>query len=431
MATPYPITPNLVVYFTDGATFGYGNFIIGDTKNGIIGTNTMASSSTGDRIVDVSSQCVKATLGGGYNLLQGQFQAAQATFRIVDPNGDWNPQNTASPYYGYLTVNRKIRFTANYGSQGYFLFSGYIQAYNYSYPKNQEVGYVDLVCTDAFRLLNLAGITTVSGTSAGQTTGQRINNILDQVSFPSSMRAIATGSTTVQADPSTLRTALAAVQNCEFSEQGAFYISGAGNATFLSRQTVEAAAGKTATFFCNDGTGISYFDFKPAFDDKLIINQATINRVGGTAQSASDSASVAKYFPHSVNYDNLVVQTDADSLNIARAYVATRAETTMRIDSLTLDLTTPDYAAGITAALSFDYFSNVRFKNVGVDGTIIDKTLQVVGIAHEITPNSWKTTFTLSEPLVESFIIGSSTQGIIGVNVMTYQEHKWQQDFQQ
>lgn len=420
MAAAYPISPNLIVYFTDGATFGYGNFIIGDSKNGIIGTNTMASSSTGDRIVDVSSQCVKATLSGGYNLLQGQFQTRQATFRIVDPSGDWNPQNTASPYYGYLTVNRKIRFSANYGSSGYFLFSGYIQAYNYSYPKNQEVGYVDLVCTDAFRLLNLAGITTVAGTSAGQTTGARINNILDQVSFPSSMRAIATGSTTVQADPSTLRTSLAAIQNCEFSEQGAFYINGAGNATFLSRQTVETASAATPTKFSNDGTGISYFDYKPAFDDKLIINQATITRVGGTAQTASDSASVSKYFPHSVNYDNLVVQTDAEALNIARTYVATRAETTLRIDSLTLDLTTPNYDAGITAALSFDYFSNVRFYNVGVDGTITDKTLQVVGIAHDITPNSWKTTFTLSEPLVDAFIIGSAQYGIIGQSVMTY-----------
>ena len=420
MAQPYPITPSLIVYFTDGATFGYGNFIIGDPKNGIIGTNTMASSSTGDRIVDVSSQCVKATLSGGYNLLQGEFQAATATFRIVDPNGDWNPSNTASPYYGYLTPNRKIRFTANYGGTGYFLFSGYITAYNYSYPKNQEIGYVDLVCTDAFRLMALAGITTVSGTSAGETTGQRIGKILDQVSFPSSMRAIATGSTTVQADPATLRTSLAAIQNCSFSEQGAFYIDGAGNATFLSRATVESAAAATPTTFANNGTGIGYFDFKPAFDDKLIINQATITRVGGTAQSASNSASVSKYFPHSVNYDNLVVQTDADALNIARAYVATRAETTLRIDSLTLDLTTPDYAAGIVAALDFDYFSNVRFINVGQDGSTIDKTLQVVGIAHDITPNSWKTTFTLSEPLVDAFIIGSSTAGIIGVSAMTY-----------
>jgi hypothetical protein len=414
----YPITTSLIVYFTDGATFGYP-FTLDSSAYGVLGKGTLAGSST-NLIVDVSSQCVKASLSGGYNLLQGQFQAATATFRIVDPNGDWNPSNTASPYYGYLTPNRKIQFSGTYSGTEYFLFSGYITAYNYSYPKNQDIGYVDLVCTDAFRLLNLAGITSVSGTSAGQTTGARINNILDQVAFPTSLRNIETGSTTVQADPSTLRTALTAIQNCEFSEQGAFFINGLGQATFLSRQTVQNAAGKPTTKFANDGTGISYFDFLPAYDDKLIINQATITRVSGTAQSSSNAASISKYFPHSVNYDNLVVQTDTDALNIAQTYVATRAETTLRIDSMTLDLTTPSYAAGILAALDFDYFSNVRFINVGQDGSTIDKTLQVLGIAHDITPNSWKTTFTLSEPLVDAFIIGSSVEGIIGTSVLTY-----------
>lgn len=417
----YPITTSLVVYFTDGATFGYA-FSIGDPKNGVIGVNTLGSGANDQLVVDVSSQCTKASLSGGYNLLLGQFVASQATFRIVDPNGDWNPQNTASPYYGYLTPNRKVRFSGTYAGTGYFLFSGYIQAYNYSYPKNQEVGYVELVCADGFRLLNLAGITTVASATAGQDTGTRIGKILDQVNFPSSLRNIQTGSTTVQADPSTTRTALAAIQNCEFSEQGAFYMDGGGNATFKNRQFVQQASAATPTKFSNDGTGISYYDFKPAFDDKLIINQATINRVGGTAQTASNAASVSKYFPHAVNYDNLMVQTDAASANIAALYVATRAETTLRIDQMTLDLTTPNYAAGIVAALDFDYFSNVQFYNVGVDGTIIDKTLQVVGIAHEITPNTWKTTFTLSEPLADAFIIGSSQYGIIGTSVMTYQE---------
>lgn len=416
----YPITTSLIVYFNDGATFGYGNFIIGDPNNGKIGVNTMASSSTGDLIVDVANQCTKATLTGGYNLLQGEFQTSQATFRIVDPNGDWNPSNTASPYYGYLTPNRKIRFTANTSNTGYFIFSGYITAYNYSYPKNQQIGYVDLVATDAFRLLNLAGITTVAGTSAGQTTGTRIGKILDQVNFPTSLRSIESGSTTVQADPSSIRTALAAIKNCEFSEQGAFYMNSQGQATFKSRLTVEKAAAATPTKFANDGSGISYFNFEPAFDDKLIINQATINRLGGTAQFNQNSASVTKYFPHSVTYDNLIVQTDADSLNIAQAYVATRAETTQRIDSMTLDLTTPNYAAGIAAALGFDYFSNVQFYNVGQNGTIINKVLQVVGIAHDITPNTWKTTFTLSEPLIDAFIIGNAQYGIIGTSTMTY-----------
>lgn len=415
----YPITPNLTVYFTDGATFGYP-FIIGDSSYGKIGVGTLGSDSNNNLVVDVSSQTVKATIRSGYNLIQDQFQAGEATFRVIDPNGDWNPNNTASPYYGYLTPLRKVRFSATYNGGGYFLFSGYITQYNYSYPKDQEIGYVDLVCIDAFRLLNLAGITTVASATAGQDTGTRINKILDQVSFPNSLRSIETGLTTCQADPSTLRTALAAIKNVEFSEQGAFYMDGGGTATFKNRSTIEKAAGQTPTLFANDGSGIGYFNINPVYDDKLIINQATITRIGGTPQTAANAASVSKYFPHSVNYDNLVVQTDAEASNIAKTYVATRAETTLRIDAITLDLTTPNYNAGILAALDFDYFTNVRVKNVGQDGSTIDKTLQVVGISHDVTPNSWKTTFTLSEPLVDAFIIGSSTQGIIGTSAMTY-----------
>ena len=415
----YPITPNLTIYFTEGATFGYP-FIIGDPSYGQLGVGTLGSGSNDNLVVDVSSQTVSASVKMGYNLLQGEFQAGQATFRVVDPDGAFNPTNTSSPYYGYLTPLRKIRFSATYNGNGYFLFSGYITSYNYTYPKDQEIGYVDLVCADAFRLLNLAGITSVASTSAGQTTGTRIGKILDQVSFPTSLRSIDAGVTTVQADPSTNRTALAAIQNCAFSEQGAFYIDGEGTATFKSRATLQAATGAASTKFANDGTGISYFNINPVFDDKLIINQAVITRIGGSAQTASNSASVSKYFPHSVNYDGLVVQTDADALNIAQAYVATRAETTLRVDSLTLDLTTPSYNSGILAALDFDYFTNVQVVNVGQDGSTIDKTLQVVGISHDVTPNSWKTTFTLSEPLIDAFIIGNAQYGIIGVSAMTY-----------
>lgn len=417
----YPITPNLTIYFTDGATFGYP-FIIGDNEYGKLGTGTLGSGSNDSLVVDVSSQTVRASVNMGYNLLQGDFQAGQATFRVVDPNGDFNPANTSSPYYGYLTPLRKIRFSATYNGIGYFLFSGYIQSYNYSYPKDQEIGYVDLVCVDAFRLLNLAGIATVAGTSAGQDTGTRINKILDQISFPNSLRSIEIGLSTVQADPATVRTSLAAIQNCAFSEQGAFYMDGSGTATFKNRNTVQSASAATPTKFANDGSGISYFNINPVFDDKLIINEATITRVGGSPQNAYNSTSITKYFPHSVNYDNLVVETDAEALNIARAFVATRAETTLRIDSLTLDLTTPNYDAGILAALDFDYFTNVQVVNVGQDGSTIDKTLQVVGISHDVTPNSWKTTFTLSEPLVDAFIIGNAQYGIIGTSAMTYQE---------
>ena len=415
----YPITVEVIVDFSDGATFGYP-FTIGDPANGILGTSTLGSSSSSSLTVDVSDQVGRISIKTGYNLLQDQFEAGQATIKLYDENGDWNPDNTLSPYTGKLLPNRKVRVSATYDGDSYFLFSGYTSAYNYTYAKDQELGYVEIKCTDAFRLFNLANVTTVSGTSAGQATGTRIGNILSQISWPATMRTLDTGDSLVQADPSTARTSLQAMKNAEFSEQGAFFISPEGNAVFKSRTNLQKMAGGAVTYFANDGTGIGYFNITTALDDKLVINQANITMIGGTTQSATDATSIAAYFPHSMNQPNLIVQTDAEALNIAQAYVATRKDTTLRIDNLTLDLCTPNYDAGITAALSLDYFNVVKIKNVQQDSTYIEKTLEVVGVAHEITPAYWRTSFTTSEPIIEAFIIGNSTYGIIDQSIMTY-----------
>jgi hypothetical protein len=406
-------TPNLVVVidFSSGATFGYP-FIL---DQGILGTNTLAEPDA--LTVDVSNQVNKVSIRRGYNLLQEEFQAGIATVRILDQNGDWNPTNPSSPYFGKLVPLRKVRISANEE----FLFSGYTTTYNYTWDKEQNIGYVDIQLADAFRLLNMSNITTVTGATAGETTGSRITDILNTIGFPTSMRNIQAGSTTVQADPGTARTSLQAIKNMEFSEQGAFYILPSGNAEFLSRATIQSKSGVNPTFFSNDGTGISYRNIVTALDDKLIINQTSITRAGSSnPQVANNTASQIKYFPHSYTATDLLVQTDAQALDIAQAYTATRAETTLRVDALTLDLNTADYAAGTTAALTLDFFDTIRVKNVGQDGTIIDKTLQCMGVSHEITPGTWNTTFVTSEPIIDSFIIGSSLYGIIGTSVMTY-----------
>ena len=409
----YPVTVGVTFDFSNGPIFGYP-FTIGDPAHGILGTNVLADAAAD--IVDISDQVGKISIRRGYNLLQDQFQTGTATIRVYDPTGAWNPQNPASPYFGKLIPLRKIRVSGD----GVYLFSGYTTGYNYTYPKDQEIGFVDIECADGFRLLSMANVTSVAGTSAGQTTGARIDDILDAVSWPTSMRNIETGQSTVLADPGTARTSLNAIKNCEFSEQGSFYVAPSGNAVFHQRSYIISKSGVNPTSFANDGTGISYKNVVFAFDDKLIINQASMTRTGGTLQYAYNDDSIIKYFPHSINYTDLIVQTDAEALNIAQTYVATRAETTIRIDAMTLDLNTPDYAAGISAALNLDFFDTVAIKNVAQDGTTIEKTLQCMGIQHEITPNSWNTTFVTSEPIVDGFIIGSSLYGIIGTSVMTY-----------
>jgi hypothetical protein len=282
-----------------------------------------------------------------------------------------------------------------------------------------EIGFVDIELVDAFRLFAQANITTVSGTSAGQITSARVTDVLNQVGWPTSMRNIDTGSATVLADPGSSRTALQAIKNLEFCEQGAFYFDPSGNAQFRSRASIQSKSGQNPTNFANDGSGIGYKNIVFAFDDKLIINQSSFTRTGGTAQTSSNADSITKYFPHSITYTDLMLQTDAQVLDVAKIYVATRAETTIRIDAITLDLNATD-AAGDTAALTLDFFDTIAIKNVAQDGTIIEKTLQCMGVQHEITPSTWNTTFTTSEPIVEGFLLNSTLYGILGTSVLSY-----------
>ena len=402
--------------FTSGATFGYP-FTIGDAKYGVLGTGTLAATTTPEPTVDLTPDVYSISIKRGRNIMRDQYEAGSATVRVLDPNSYFNPQNTSSPYYGYLTPLRKLRISATYNGVGYFLFSGYTIEYKYTYPQNQETGYVDIICTDAFRLMQQAAITTVASATAGQDTGTRIGKILDQVSWPTSMRAIDTGNTTCVADSGTSRTSLDALKNAEFSEQGAFYINSAGTAVFKSRTNVIKAYGNTPIEFNQTG-GIPYTNLVFAFDDKLIINSAGLTRVGGTQQVSENATSIAKYFSHQLNETNLIAQTDADVLNIAKIYVATRAETTIRIDAMTVDLLDPSVPTA--TMLGLDYFSNLKITNQQPDGSTIVKTLQAQGLDWNITPNSMKVTVTTLEPIVDGFIIGSAVSGIIGQSIMAY-----------
>jgi hypothetical protein len=404
--------------FSNGATFGY-SFILGDPKHGILGENVLAE--TASDIVDISDQVSNISIAGGYNLLQDQFQASQTKIRVIDPDGAWNPTNPASPYFGKLVPNRKMRVFATYAGTTHFLFSGYTQSYDYSYPKDQTIGYVDITCTDAFRLYQLTNVINVTGQAAGQDCGTRMNKILDTIQWPNSLREISTGGTpTLQADPGTIRTALDALKMVEFTGQGGFYIDGEGDAVYKTRNEIQLTNGANPVYFSNAGDGIGYKTIRFALDDKLIINQANIQNIGGVMQTVLDDTSAAKYFPHTYTQQKVLAQTDADALNIARIYVATRKDTTIRIDTLVLDLSTPDYATGIAAALNLDYFNAVKIKNVGQDGTVIEKTLQVMGTAYDITPNNFNVTFTTSETISEAFILGSTTFGILGQSMLTY-----------
>jgi hypothetical protein len=558
--------------------------------------------------VDVTSDVLRISTSRGRNIIQDLYEVGKATVVVLDPNGNFNPQNTSSPYYTKLVPLRGISISAVYNAVEYSIFTGFVIKFKYTYPRGQEVGYVTLECEDAFRLFNMSAVDSIPAATAGQDTGARIGAILDAISWPAALRDINTGLTTCQADPGGVRTALKVFRDVEFSEGlGAFYIAPNGNATFRNRnntiigyaprstrtqiipnpsfevgtlswtqsgvtiarsstagsvflsasngrvpvdassqytiscyvfvptgqpnitmrlrwteftavtggtqvggtrlssaQTITAGAGWTRfsrtfttqagvaaiattrlenstlsvtgqfyyidgvmlekasavdvyfdgntnlydtkyaanstwagtvnrsdsnvsfltypdpTLFIQDGTGVDYQNISFALDDSLLVNDASMTRIGGTKQTFVNTTSVDTYFIHSINKDSLLIQTDDSVLQLAQAYVAGRQDTGIRIESVTLNLNAYSASTDIIAAIDLDFFDRVTVTNSQPGGSTISQTLFVQGVSHEITPDAWVTTFQTYESLLDGFVLNDDVKGVLDSNVLSY-----------
>ena len=405
---------NAFINFSSGAAFAQAMIL----DQGILGTNVLADSAA--VIVDVSDVINSITTSRGRNAQADQFQTGSLSLRIVDQNGDFNPQIPASPYYTLLSPMRKVQITATYSGVTYPVFQGYITSYTTTTPLTaNDVVYTTITAVDAFRLAQNAQIATVAG-SGVQLSGARINAILDAIAWPNSMRDVDQGLQVLQADPGTQRTALAAMQTVETSEYGALYVNASGSFVFQDRTVTSTSVSGIPTVFTDTGAGIAYSNAVWVLNDTLIYNQANVTRTGGSVQTASNAASIEQYFLHSYNQQNLLMQTDAEALDYASAYVASRAQTSVRCDAITLDLYTASYNSGIIAGLGLDFFDPITVTTTQPGSSTLTKTLQIFGVAMTITPNQWRVTFTTLEPIIDAFILDNVLYGILDTGVLSY-----------
>jgi hypothetical protein len=406
--------------FANGPAFIPIAFTLGDPVKGKLGTGQLADA---DDQIDISDIILRSSIRRGRNRILNKFEAGTAVIEIKDDTGDWNPANTAGPYYGKLIPLRKVQIWADYEGVRYYLYSGFVTSYDTTFALGaDEVSRVILNCVDGFRLLNNAAITSVPDTGAGQLSGTRINKLLDVVYWPNSQRNINDGDSTMQADPGTAdRTVLEAIQTVENSEFGGFFLDAEGNATFYSRTTVSQYADSTPVVFSDDGTGIGYAQIDLAFDDTLIVNDVSVQRLNGTNQEVSDQTSIDNYFKHSGARTGILVQTDTESLNQATMILHARKDATLRIDSMTLNLVDDGQVARNIAGIDLEIFDLVNITKTMPGSTSITSELFVQGLQHDITRTTFTTKILTSEPIIQAFILDSTSQGILGVaGVLSY-----------
>lgn len=411
--------PTLVatVRFATGASFAQG-FQLNSPTFGILGTSTLGTSVAIP--VDVTSTVTKVSVQRGRQRVLDRFEVGQAIIELIDTDGRWNPTNPASPFYPNVLPMRQVKLVAQYKGNTYPVFAGYIDSFQYDYQVGVDAARVTIRASDGFKVLRNVSVTAVPGATAGEKTGVRVGKLLDAAGWPTEMRTLSTGITTVQADPGTTRNSLDAIGVVADSELGGFYFGTDGNARFRGRDSVYKSQENTPTSFADDGTGIAYTNIKFGYDDVNIANQVNVTRVGGTTQTVSDATSQAAYFTQSLDRTNLLMDSDADALQQARALLNARKNPVLRIESVEIDLT-EDVQARVLAGLTLDFLDRITVKKAHPGGSSITRTLSVQGVSHDITPAVWRTTIRTAENLLDSpFILNSSTFGVLGTSTLAY-----------
>jgi hypothetical protein len=429
---PAPVL-KVEIDFASGPSFTYP-IILDSVTQGLLDINILGD--VPQDVVDISAQVRKVATRRGRNRILANFEAGTATVTLNDPNSDFSPTNTSSPYYGKLLPLRKIRIYAELdlgGSTGIVpisIFSGYITSYDTNFYQGTNAdSTVILQCVDGFRLLNNVSteIPPVPGCTAGQLSGARVNSLLDWADWSGSLRAIQAGNSTMQADPGGNRSILAAIQTIEQSEFGAFFMNRQGQATFFDRTGLAELSDQPPKVYADDGTGYSYNFIDLAYDDQLVLNDVTVVRYApdGTIpapvpQIVTNQASIDTYFYKSGQRTGLLIETDAEALNIAQMLVASRADAEQRIDSMLVSLQGETDLNKILDTLSMEIYRNVQITKTMPGGSVVTKELFCQGVHQDITPNSWNVTVFTAEPIIDAFILDSSSNGILDTNALTY-----------
>jgi hypothetical protein len=254
--------------------------------------------------------------------------------------------------------------------------------------------YIDAAVTAAQRTALYEAFTRYDG----DTSGERVGRLLTLAGWPTDLRALATGYTTM--GPASLgANVLTLCKRVEAAEAGRLFVSRDGKVTLLDRyyhQTIAAGSTSQATF-TDTGASNPYATAGFDYDTRMVLNKVRASRRGGAAIEVTDSSSVDDYGEQvDTALSELDLPSDAAVRSLAEYRLDRYAEPAMRARPIGLPL------HGMTDAQQADvldielgYRVTLERTPQGVAPAITQETV-VEGITHSVGGKGWSTTLHLS-----------------------------------
>lgn len=347
---------------------------------------------------DISDIVLTAHTRRGRNREIDKIEAGYCVITIIDDNGDFNPDNTDSPYYGKLVPGKKLRLYPEYNDgTGSFrypdIFTGYISNYTSEFSIGVDVANkVTIEAYDGMKIFNSVSIVDVVNSTTDDTSDERINAILDEIDWPLALQDLEVSTVNLDADPSNLRTVLDALRQVEDTEAGLIYFDGSGIFQFKNRATVNTLPDFADAYkFSDNGVDTSYNDISFRQNDSNLFNEITVISYNGTDEvTVTNTTSQDTYFVRSAERSDVLLSATSDLEDLADTLLQSYEEPSLEIASITLNLT--DYTAidRLVAAFYFEIFFIPLFVEKTMPGdTTISRLSWVQGVNHDITPNNW------------------------------------------
>lgn len=361
--------------------------------------------------IDISDKVASVGIKRGKNRELDRYSSASVAVSLHNEDRTFDPLNQGSPYAGNIIPRRSIRVSTS----GYTQFTGVIEDWNLDYDVSGKSNAV-IQAADAFTLL--AQQTLTPGTAVQQTTGERINAVLNQptVAWPLAQRNIDTGSSVVGTDVFE-GNVLSYLQLVEASEQGQLFMAKNGDIRFVNG-SVTITSELSTVLFSDDGTGVPYTNAAVNYGTELLYNQVEASSAAGTATS-NNTASQDKYGITQATVNTLLaVYSSVEALS--QYWVNKYGEPEYRFENLTINLNglTGDQQISVLN-LELGDIIEIKFTPNGI-GSPIQRYGQIINIDHAIGPDRHDITFGVGSLQYSFLVLDDAGFGILDTNALAF-----------
>jgi len=390
---------------------------------------------------DVTANVRGINVQTGRQRVTDSFRAGQCRVSLDNTGNVYGP--LAGGTYGSAQwINAEIRVSVNINSASNNtpIFRGTIEDVDTLYPNSKD----STVIVKAFDgLSKLAKTEITSHTFSTEVGSTRFTNMLNlsTVNYPAqpgspdasnpNERSVETSTISMAGATVAQTMTVAYMERLAQSEDGAIYCAhgspggaavGAadkGNVlTYRKRNSTGSASG--LTFGAGAGTAATeppFTNITTSYGNELLYTRGVYNRVGGAVQTYDENVEgQPAYGIRTIVRQNLLNADDADVYSAMTSFVALHSVPALRIASVECKpRAMTDAQAEKVAKLCIYDALRVQFQPAGADVPMVQPTLRVESVTHEVTPSDWTMRIGTSGTGETIFlIIDSADYGIIG-----------------